>query len=93
MSAFFQVNVVLMVCLHIVAQVTQDEESQNRIPSDLIRYPDKTDEFRQETQQSPIGSRRKLLESLSLDSDWKLSDVGSNDFRQLVPIVGNNWIH
>ena len=37
--------------------------------------------------QLPIGSRRKLSESFLLDSDRKLSDVGSDDFRRF-PTVG-----
>jgi len=40
--------------------------------------------------QLPIGSRRKLSESFLLDSDRKLSDVGSDGFRQSDPTISDS---
>jgi hypothetical protein len=61
----------------------------NRL-SDPIGSDGESDAIRQfptGIRQLPIGSYRKLSDSLGQDSDRKLSDVGSDDFRQPDPIV------
>ena len=41
--------------------------------------------------QLPIGSCRKLLDSLVPDSNWKLSDAGSDGFRQSDPTISDDF--
>ena len=73
---------------------------EKQFPGRAIRLSDpigsyrKTQTIRQlptGIRQLPIGSCRKLLDSLVQDSNWKLSDAGSDGFRQSNPAISDDF--
>ncbi len=65
----------------------------HRFPGRAIRLSDPIGSYRktQTIRQLPIGSCRKLLDSLVQDSNWKLSDAGSDGFRQSDPAISDDF--